>query len=230
MMRSHIEKAAEPSVPGDRQMEQINRFTRRELTKDEVYVFSLILCDNELDRDCECFPKASLEVLAGLFVGKTGVFDHSPKAKNQSARIFDAALEETGELTSLGERYCRLRAWAYMLRTQRNAELIQEIDGGIKKEVSVGCAVERVICSVCGADQKTAPCSHQKGTAYDGKLCYHLLEQPADAYEWSFVAVPAQVNAGVTKRAGGERSVLSGQADLAKLFEQDHLALAYTRC
>ncbi|MGN1081060.1 MAG: hypothetical protein ACI4QV_03110, partial [Acutalibacteraceae bacterium] len=30
-------------------------------------------------------------------------------------------------------------------------------------------------------------------------LCYHTLKDPADAYEWSFVAVPAQRKAGVTK-------------------------------
>ena len=30
-----------------------------------------------------------------------------------------------------------------MVRTQGNRDLIAEIEGGIKKEVSVGCAVER---------------------------------------------------------------------------------------
>ena len=43
-------------------------------------------------------------------------------------------------------------------------------------------------------------CDHEKGGEYGGKLCYHILDEPLDAYEWSFVAVPAQVNAGVTKR------------------------------
>ena len=41
-------------------------------------------------------------------------------------------------------------AWAYMLRTEKNADLIAEIEGGIKKEVSVGCSVGRRVCSVCG--------------------------------------------------------------------------------
>ena len=43
-------------------------------------------------------------------------------------------------------------------------------------------------------------CDHEKGSEYGGKLCYHILDEPLDAYEWSFVAVPAQVNSGVTKR------------------------------
>lgn len=34
-------------------------------------------------------------------------------------------------------------------------------------------------------------------------LCHTILSDITDAYEWSFVAVPAQRNAGVTKQYGG---------------------------
>jgi len=207
-INSVIEKTYEGGAITDGQLETINRYTRRALGRSEVFVFSLILCDNEVDRDCERFPRKSLETLAELFVGRTGVFDHSPKASNQSGRIFETGLEESGEVNSLGEPYCALRAWAYMLRSPKNEELIFEIDGGIKKEVSVGCRVEKTVCSVCGADMKAAPCDHQKGLYYEGLLCHHRLENPVDAYEWSFVAVPAQKGAGVTKRA---KAVDSGQ-------------------
>lgn len=30
---------------------KINRFTRREFAEEELYIFSVILCDNEIDRD-----------------------------------------------------------------------------------------------------------------------------------------------------------------------------------
>ena len=86
-----------------------------------------------------------------------------------------------------------------MMRTEKNADLIAEIDGGIKKEVSVCCSVGRKICSICGADERRQPCTHIKGEYYSGKLCEKILEEPSDAYEWSFVAIPAQPNAGVTK-------------------------------
>ncbi|MDR2908417.1 MAG: hypothetical protein LBU86_00840 [Oscillospiraceae bacterium] len=203
-------------------MLRLNRFTRRELKPQEVFAFSLILCDNEIDRDGECFTEESLKILSALFVGKTGVFDHNPKAEHQSARIFETSLERPGGENALGEPLCRLRAWAYMLRSEKNADLIAEIDGGIKKEVSVSCAVERAVCSVCGADQKAEPCAHRKGEEYNGKICCHLLVKPTDAYEWSFVAVPAQKSAGVTKRAfgrgeGGPQSLVS----LEKLFERE---------
>ena len=63
----------------ENRMEKINRFTRKELTEDDVYCFSVILCDNEIDRDCEKFSVEALKELAGLFIGKTGIFNHDPK-------------------------------------------------------------------------------------------------------------------------------------------------------
>ena len=59
-------------------LERINSFTRRPFTEDELYVFSVILCDNEIDRDCERFSDKALEEICSRFVGKTGIFDHSP--------------------------------------------------------------------------------------------------------------------------------------------------------
>lgn len=82
---------------------------------------------------------------------------------------------------------------------KENEELIEEIKAGIIKEVSVGCAVKSCICSVCGKELGKSECSHVRGGIYDGRLCYGELQNPTDAYEWSFVAVPAQKNAGITK-------------------------------
>jgi len=178
----------------------VNKFTRRKLKADEVFLFPVILCDNEIDRDYERFPQKSLEALAPMFTGKTGVFDHSAQAKNQSARIYrtQVATDDSRSVHG-GESYACLKAWAYMVRSQSNSDLILEIDAGIKKEVSVGCAVAKAMCSVCGADQKQSACNHRKAESYGGVICYHELCEPTDAYEWSFVAVPAQKNAGVTK-------------------------------
>ena len=75
------------------QLEAINRFSRRALEADEVYVFSLLLCDNAVDRDGERFSSGALQKLASLFVGKTGIFNHDPKGQNQTARIFETAVE-----------------------------------------------------------------------------------------------------------------------------------------
>ena len=182
-------------------LEKINKFTRRAFTADELYVFSVILCDNEVDRDSERFSDNALETLRNLFVGKTGISDHNPSTSNQTARIFDTeVVTDSTKTTKNGDPYKYLRAQAYMIRTEENRSLIAEIEGGIKKEVSISCTAAKRSCSVCGADKSETSCSHIRGRKYGGKLCHTVLDDITDAYEWSFVAVPAQVNAGVTKR------------------------------
>lgn len=182
-------------------LEKLNKFTRREMSAEEVYIFPVTLCDNEIDRDNERFSKKSLEEMAKKFIGVTGIFDHDPKGGNQTARLFYAEVAEEDRNNSVGERYAYLKGYAYMVRTESNADLIREIEGGIKKEVSVSCSAERHVCSVCGADRRVKACRHVKGRRYDGKRCFVTLEGISDAYEWSFVAVPAQVCAGVTKKS-----------------------------
>lgn len=141
-----------------------------------------------------------MQELAKLFIGKTGIFDHNMSGKDQTARIYSTqVMTEPGRKTADGEEYTFIKAKAYMVRTEKNKDLIAEIDAGIKKETSVGCCVRDISCSICGKNIKTEGCEHQKGKIYGGKLCCYLLSEPSDAYEWSFVAVPAQKNAGVIK-------------------------------
>ena len=144
--------------------------------------------------------ETALEKLSELFVGRTGIFDHSWSAGGQTARIYRAEVIEEETRTTAGDKYCWCKGWAYMLRTEKNAELIAEIEGGIKKEVSVGCSAAKRSCSICGKD--AGLCEHERGKYYGGKLCYAVLSDITDAYEWSFVAVPAQRAAGVVKRFG----------------------------
>ena len=216
----------------------INGLSRKKLTAEEVYTFSVRLCDNEVDRDHERFAPATLEELSGLFVGKSGLFDHQWSARGQAARIYKTeVIREPEKLTKAGDSYCWLKGSAYMVRTEGNADLIAEIEGGIKKEVSVGCAVERALCSICGSDFHREPCQHRKGQLYDGQLCYASLEGASDAYEFSFVAVPAQPAAGVVKGAfrcatlkelaqqnpgcAGELRELEEQAALGRSWERE---------
>ncbi len=182
-------------------MEKINAFSARELREDEVYVFTLTLCDNDIDRDFEKFSASALKELAPMFIGRTVIADHSMRSADQMARIFDTCVERVGgKTTADGEEYLCLKARAYMLRCGENGHFINELEAGIKKEGSVSCSMGRHICSVCNKDRRTEGCAHINSRTYGGRLCYTILEQPEDAYEFSFVAVPAQKNAGVTKR------------------------------
>lgn len=54
----------------------IRTYARGEIAAEDVYVFPVILCDNEVDRDYERFDPETLREIAELFVGKTGISDH----------------------------------------------------------------------------------------------------------------------------------------------------------
>lgn len=199
-MQKQFHTHSESASVSEETLEKINRYTKKNLSADEVYVFSAVLCDNEIDRDGERFSVDALYALAPLFAGKTAILNHSMDASDQSARTFETqVMVDSARKTACGEDYTYILAHSYLPRIAKNDMLIAEIDAGIKKEVSVGCAVEKRVCSICGADERQNPCAHRRGKVYDGKVCHYILDKPTDAYEWSFVAVPAQKNAGVTK-------------------------------
>ena len=205
-------------TPDAEQLAKINRQAKSPLGAEEVYVFSVRLCDDQPDRDFERFQTQALEALAPMFVGKTGIVDHAWSSEKQVARIFEAGVEYEG-----GAAY--LKAWAYILRGEKTAELIREIEAGIKREVSVGCAMGKSICSVCGAEYGS--CTHRKGESYGGQTCVAVLCEPVDAYEFSFVAVPAQKDAGVLKRLGGGGRI--ADAELEKLRKEAALGRTYRK-
>ena len=225
-----VKKGTEVSgsgVPSAVQLEAINALAKAKLTAQQVYVFSLRLCDDQVDRDMERFDTGALPALAKLFIGKTGIVDHKWSAENQVARIF-----ETQVVKEEGISY--IKAWAYIRRGGANEEIIADIEAGIKKEVSVGCAMGMAVCSVCGGEYGT--CGHCKGESYDGQLCCVVLKEPMDAYEFSFVAVPAQREAGVLKALGGGNRSLKElaeefgvQAEYRSLFKEAQLGRQYRK-
>lgn len=179
-------------------LELINRQSIKKLTADEVFAFSVILCDNDVDRDFEIFSDESLASLEKLFVGKTGILNHSNRSEDQLCRTYKTELiSDNTRKTCLGVPYKYLKAWCYTVRSTKNEDLIKDIESGIKKEVSISCNFSEKVCSVCGE----SVCNHRAGKYYGDTLCYKHINGVNDAYEWSFVAVPAQRNAGVTKSA-----------------------------
>lgn len=202
---SKIAKIASLEV-NENELEKINKFTLLPVTADEVFVFKVVMADNgQDDRNYMPFNLKSLQDLQKKYIGKTFLFDHSAKAEKQIARIYDTELvEKEKAVTEIGEPMTQLVGKVYMIKTSQNADLIAEINGGIKKEVSTSCFPEKLTCNVCGTDNIKTYCPHIPGKDYENKdgtktKCKLVIDGCKEAIELSFVAVPAQPRAGTCK-------------------------------
>lgn len=170
MTSGYVEKSFTAS---DEDLKKINQYTRRDFDADSLYVFTVTLCDNDIDRDYEKFSLSALEKLKKLFVGKTGISDHSMKASDQKARIFDTWIEKVdGKITADGEPYYMLKAKAYTVKNDENKSFIEAIDAGIKKEVSISCSSSTATCSICGKTKDKADASIYPAKI-QGQNCLH---------------------------------------------------------
>lgn len=200
------------SADAAKDIDLINRLSKRELTPEEVYCFSVVMCDNDVDRDLDRFTNATLEGLAPMFVGKTVISDHSWRSGNQIGRIYACEVQASSERNQAGEPLRQLVGNVYMLNSEENKTTIDAIEAGILKEVSVSVGVRKKSCCICGTgfhfdwDTWKYVCDkhHVLGETDEDGWCFENLEDPFDAYELSFVAVPAQRNAGVTKAAADQ--------------------------
>lgn len=189
----------------DSDIEKINAYTLAPVNSEDVFIFKATIADNEGDdRNCMPFNMAALEDLKNLYPGTTMLKDHDRAADNQIARVFDCEIvTHPNKMTEFGEVYAELIAKMYMIRTDSNKDLIAEIVGGIKKEVSTSTMPKKMVCNICGADNMQDYCKHWPGEEYDGKTCKMILDGAVEAYELSFVAVPAQPRAGTHKAEAG---------------------------
>ena len=206
----------------DADLRKINKYTLSPVTADDVFIFKATIADNEQDdRNYMPFNLKALQDLKKLYPGKTMLKDHRRVADNQIARIYDTELVQSADkLTELGELRTELVAKIYMIKTDSNKDLISEIVGGIKKEVSTSTVPEKMVCSICGVDNMKEYCRHYPGREYDvadnaGKSakrrCKMLLHGAKEAYELSFVAVPAQPRAGTHKSVGFTKPITEGE-------------------
>lgn len=208
----------QPLEVTDADLKKINKYSLTPLKAEDVFIFKATIADNEQDdRNYMPFDLKALQDLRKLYPGKTMLKDHSRRADNQIARVFDTELvQNANKQTELGELHTELIAKIYMVRTESNKDLIAEINAGIKKEVSTSTVPEKMVCNICGTDNMQKYCRHWPGVNYtieDGsangskKRCKMLLSGAKEAFELSFVAVPAQPRAGTHKSIGFAKPV-----------------------
>lgn len=165
---------------GQENRKKAARLMGYEVVEDD-YTFTIKLCDNKIDKDFERFSLDCLEQMIEMFVGK-----HGYVGENQVAKIVSVQAIENGDNQEIsGERYTWLKAKATIPRIKENEKLIEQIEQGKKKDVSIGCSVKTRTCSICG--DTDGKCGHIPGREYDGKLCYMTLDDPQEVYEWAFV-------------------------------------------
>lgn len=192
-------------------LKKINKYTLSPVTAEEVFTFKATMGDNEQDdRNFMPFNLKALQDLKNLYPGKPMLKDHSRRADNQIARVYDTELvQNANKQTELGELHTELIGKIYMIKTDSNKDLIAEIKGGIKREVSTSTVAKKMTCNICHGDGKR--CRHFPGVEYtveDGsstgtkKRCKMLLDGAKEAYELSFVTVPAQPRASTRKSIG----------------------------
>lgn len=193
----------ESGVANDESLALINRNAITPLKVEEVFVFDVILCDNEPDRVGDMFTRKALEMIAEKSKSLIGISDHAWDSGQVHARLYDTiVVEDSEKKTSTGESYTYVLGRAYTLA--KFTDFVDKIRSGILKECSISFDSVDDTCSICGKhthkrgdDKAVCEQGHTALENYEGKQCVNVIDNIEDVYEWSFVAVPCQRNAGI---------------------------------
>lgn len=202
----------------------INEHTIEPLTEEDVFTFDVILCDNEGDRVWDKMTHKFLTEFKDKSKSLIGLKDHDWTADNQMARLYDTEVVETDEVTALGDKREYVLGHAYTLKS--NEDYVKRINAGLLNHCSVSFKSSGDKCSICGCETHKGPderavCEngHVAGNSYDGVVCYNIIDQCDDCYEWSLVAVPCQRGAGVKNKFIGGKVMKKSAFFMQKLLK-----------
>ncbi|MFM1920471.1 MAG: hypothetical protein RLZZ303_2105 [Candidatus Hydrogenedentota bacterium] len=164
-------------------LEAVNRFALRPLAREEFAVFTLDLCNNQVDRHHSRFPEEELEKVNAMVVGRPLMERHDLRGCLPRGTFFRSRLHRDGPVVSV-------RPDVYVLRTAENADFILNIEGGVYRETSIGFSFGRPECSICGNDVRA--CAHTPGQAYEGGTCHFVLRDVLEVIEGSVVSAGSQ--------------------------------------
>lgn len=224
--------------PTSKELDQINQFTRKTVTADEVVAFKTLSCNDIPDRDDDVFSKECVKGFAALEgslspVGKSYMVSHD-KTKLPKGRIFDAAAETVDGAQFLTNK-------VYIPNTESNKEFIENIDFGVNWAVSVGVQLGKSVCTIPGCDADRfimgmwCNKGHDKGYYYDpnsdekddwgypipcdaaapnAAKCLRQFEEPRDFYELSQVFLGAQYFAELQQKDPGMADLIKSAGDV----------------
>ncbi|HQE76158.1 MAG TPA: hypothetical protein PKY01_10280 [Candidatus Hydrogenedentes bacterium] len=164
-------------------LEEVNSFTLRPLSHEEFAVFTLDLCNNQIDRHFSRFPEDELARINTLVPGRPLMERHDVRGSLPRGTFFRSQLHRDEDRLSV-------RPDVYVLRTKDNQDFILNIEGGVYRETSIGFSFRKPECSACGKDLRT--CDHIPGRSYNGALCHCVLRDVLEVIEGSVVASGSQ--------------------------------------
>jgi len=194
------------AAPTKRELDLINRFARRPLAADEVYVGESDLCNDRVDRAFERFTPQVLQDFAESLPGKSLLAGHDHGSLPMGL-WFDARLRRDEHAVT------HLRPSYYIVKTRDNEHHRTQLDGGVYRYASIGFRAQDLVCDICGKSWFGWECQHYPGKAYDvgGQRVVataHYMRsdaQPAEAVEGSMVYLGCQYDAEL-KAAMGQKS------------------------
>lgn len=175
--------------PSTEQLAAINGYALKELTADEVYVRTMYLAHNAIDRDKEVFDDALLRDFAKTLPGK-GLFIKHPRSYDGDsgpgeglffeAKLLEMSFEEARaklkEPTLMWapseEKALILEASFYAVRTEENKTLLAKIDAGIAGHVSIGFSASEYTPIKDDANNRIASRWHAPGSADEGSIVW----------------------------------------------------------
>lgn len=238
--------------PTEEQLERINKFTRKTVTKDEVVCFPTLSMNDIPDRDDDVFTTDTVKEFAELeapfsSVGKSYMADHDYTIAKANGRIFGVGVQKEGSNLYLTNE-------VYIPNTPQFSNFIEKIDFGINWAVSVGVMLGKTECSLsfCKAPFSSwgwwCQSGHDKGMYYTedaeedswgfpipsdpkasgAQKCLRNFKEAKDFYELSQVFLGAQYNAAISEK-GILAACKSAGVPLLGLSEDEASDIAFKR-
>lgn len=163
-------------TPTDEQLAKINKLTKRELSADEVFVFSGKSAGDLMipSRYMRLSPELLKVMVDDAKKGVSFMLNHNWANWGgiqavPFGKVFDGRLEKSnneGETVELHLDKYIVRDDEVVDGVSANA-LIKKIETGVLSDTSIGWGTDIMVCSICNMNYYGGKCSHWKGRKYE---------------------------------------------------------------